>query len=428
MSVAALDLRPLRVARERLAELGLVPNAAAILRGNAREAGDALRSEVLREVRGFSDSGNPRVLPELRDHANAHVAELLRLFSGEEFGDFTFVRDHARLRAEQRFPLELTLHAYRCGHRVLSRWMRNAVQILNPEGLDRAIAAVADFAIEYTDIISAVMTAEYVAHTRIVAAAEGDRHAELLNALLSGCDESDGRIARLLRSSGYLEQRRSYCVLAIRSAHAGEMDAPERAQRILSSLTDLVSTTQIRTLAGLRNGIIVAVTSAVRRQSGWTAPQSSLAERLASSLLSWGPTVVVGVSADHPSTSAIPRALREASAALDFASVERRVVLFPTLPVRSLLAHAGGEYVRAAAPAWTEALLDADAGADGNLLKTLTALADADLNVQQAGRKLGVHPNTVYGRLARIRNLTGLDGHTFHGLINLLLASDCLQR
>jgi hypothetical protein len=133
---------------------------------------------------------------------------LLRLLGGEEVGDFGFVRDHARLRAEQRFPLEWTLHAYRCGHRVLSRWMRDAARSVAVGDLDRAVAAVADFAIEYTDAISAVITAEYVAHTRVVAAAEGDRDAELLNALLAGYDESDGRIARRLRESGYLEQRR----------------------------------------------------------------------------------------------------------------------------------------------------------------------------------------------------------------------------
>ena len=284
MSVAALDLRPLRQAHARLAELGVVPEAAATMNASAREAIAALRSEVLKEVRGFSESGNPSVLPELSDHSNAHVAELVRLFSGAELGDFDFVRDHARLRAEQRFPLELTLHAYRCGHRVLSRWMRDGAAAIRPESLDGAVAAVADFAIEYTDVISAIMTSEYVAHTRVVAAAEGDRDAELLNVLLTGYDESDGRIARLLRAGGYLEQRRAYCVLAIRSANPSEMDAPERARRILTSLSDLLSATNIGLLAGLRNGVIVAVTSTARRQSGWTAPQSSLAERLASLL------------------------------------------------------------------------------------------------------------------------------------------------
>jgi len=427
MSVAALDLRPLKRAHARLAELGVVPAAAATLRASARDAVVALRGEVLREVRGFSESGNPRVLPELAEHAKGHVDELLRMFSGAEPGDFAFVRDHARLRAEQRFPLELTLHAYRCGHRVLSRWMREGAAAIAPESLDRAIAAVADFAIEYTDVISAVIASEYVAFTRVVAAAEGDRDAELLNVLLAGYDESDGRIARLLRAGGYLDQRRAYSVLAIRSANASEMDAPERASRILTSLADLLSPTNIGWLAGLRQGVVVAVASTVRRQSGWTAPQSSLAERLAALLAAWGPSVIVGVSADHPSTSAIPRALREASAALDFAGMDRRVVLFPSLPVRSLLAHAGGEYVRATAPPWSAALLAADAKADGALLKTLSALGDASLNVQEAGRRLDVHANTVYGRLARIRDLTGLDGQRFHDLVELLLATDCVR-
>jgi hypothetical protein len=428
MSLAALDLRPLRQTHGRLTELGAVPAAAASLLASAPAAGDALRNEVLKEVRGFSDSANPHVLPELREHAVAHIEELLRLFSGGEFGDFEFVRDHARLRAEQRFPLELTLHAYRCGHRVLSRWMRDSAVAAGLESLDRTIAAIADFAIEYTDVISAVMTSEYVAHTRVVAAAEGDRDAELLNVLLAGYDESDGRVARLMKAGGYFEQRHFYCVLAIRSANPDEMETLERSQRILTSIADLVSTMNARSLAGLRNSVVVAVTSAVRRRSGWTAPQSSLAERLASKLLQWGPSVVVGVSADHLSTSSIPRALREATAALDLAGVDRRVVLFPTLPVRSLLTHAGGEYVRATAPAWTAALFAADARADGNLLKTLAALADAGLNVQEAGRRLGVHANTVYGRLARVRDLTGLDGQSFHDLVEMLLAADCVRR
>jgi hypothetical protein len=428
MSLPALDLRSLHQARAHLAELGVVPAAASSLRASAREAGEALRGEVLKEVRGFSASGNPRVIPELRDHARAHVEELLRLLAGEDLGDFAFVRDHARLRAEQRFPLELTLHAYRCGHRVLSRWMRDGAATSRLQNLDRAIAAIADFAIEYTDVISAVMTSEYVAHIRMVAAAEGDRDAELLNVLLAGYDESDGRIARLLRASGYLEQRRAYCVLVIRSANAGEMDSPERAQRILTSLSELLSPTPIRSLAGLRNGVVIAVASAVRRQSGWTAPQSSLSDRLASMLLQWGPSVVVGLSADHPSISAIPRARREASAALDFAGVDRRVVQFQNLPLRSLLTHAGGEYVRATAPAWVEILLATDAAAEGNLLKTLAALGDADLNVQDAGRRLGVHANTVYGRLARIRELTGLDGRKYHDLAEMLIAIDCVER
>ena len=89
--------------------------------------------------------------------------------------------------------------------------------------------------------------------------------------------------------------------------------------------------------------------------------------------------------------------------------------------------HAGGEYVRSAAPAWVAPLLAADAKAEGNLVRTLSALADADLNVQKAGRRLEVHPNTVYARLHRIRDMTGLDGQRHHDLVELLLAIECAR-
>ena len=119
---------------------------------------------------------------------------------------------------------EATLHAYRCGHRILSRWLRDAAIAANPESLEQAVSAVADFAIEYTDTISSIATSEYVAHTRMLAEAEGDRRTALLNILLSGPDESDGRVAQLLKDAGYLEQRHSYCVVIARSAIASEME------------------------------------------------------------------------------------------------------------------------------------------------------------------------------------------------------------
>ena len=427
MTEAARSERPLQLTLERLAGLGVIPDVATALETSAGSVEEALREAILGEIAAFSTSRNPEILPDLREHAKAHVKEVARLFSGAALGDFGFVRAHARRRAEQRFPLEATLHAYRCGHRVLSRWLRDAASGLRPESAREAIDAVADFAIEYTNVISAVMTSEYVGHTRHIEAAEGDRGAELLNVLLAGYDESDGRIARLLKSSGYLDQRQSYCVVAVRTPIAGELESVERAGRLLAALADLFAPTAVRHLAGLRNGRVAAVASALRRQSGWTAPQTNLAERLKTLLLDLGPSVLVGVSADHPSTASIPRALREATAALEFASHNRRVVLFSELPVRSLLLHAGGETVRSAAPAWAFALIEADQKAEGALAATLKALADADLNVQKAGRRLRVHANTVYARLERIKDATGLDGRRHHDLVELMLALECAR-
>ena len=415
----------LATAIARLSGAGIIPGAAAALEGSKAAAGRALREAVLAEVPAFSQSGNPQILPGLGQHAGEHVEEILRLFAGGGLSDFAFVRAQARLRAEQRFPLEATLHAFRCGHRILSHWLRDAVLAATPQGLDQGIAAVADFAIEYTNVISTITASEYVAHTRLLAEAEGDLRTELLNLLLNGYDESDGRVARVLKRAGYLEQRQAYCVVVVQAANAAEMENPARAQRIVSALSEAVAGASIRKLTGIRNNLVTAVLSDKRRQSGWTAPQANLADRVTPMLMMMGPAVLAGISADHPSTAFLPKALHEAVIALDFASVSNRAVQFSQLPVRGLLVHRGADYVQSAPPAWLQAFAGANAKSAGSLVQTLRAVADADMNIQKAARILGKHPNTVYTRIERIRDLTGLDGQHYHGLTELLLAADC---
>ena len=192
----ALQARGLAQALATLAQLGVVPGAAAALERTAAEVGRALRKAIVDEIAEFSASANPEILPELERHGADHVREIIRLLGGGTVGSFEFVRIHSRRRAEQRFPIEASLHAYRCGHRTLSHWVRAAVTAAAESSSEHAVAAVADFSIEYTNLISAVCAAEYVAHVRSLAEAEGDQRSELLGILLSGYDESDGRVAR----------------------------------------------------------------------------------------------------------------------------------------------------------------------------------------------------------------------------------------
>jgi hypothetical protein len=412
---------------DRLVETGTIPAALEPLDRSLPQASGGLRDAVLAEVPAFSHSGNPDIVPELAHHAGEHVDEIRRLFAGGDIGDFAFVADHAHRRATQRFPLEAILHAYRCGHRILSRWMRDAALAADCGSVEDAISVVADFAIEYTDAVSSVVTAEYVDHTRALAEAEGDRRSELFNILLNGYDESDGRVARLLKRAGYLEQRQAYCVALVQPVNTVEMENPARAQRIATALSEAMTATPARILVGMRNNAVVAVISARRRQSGWTAPQADLAERIQPMLLTLGPAVLVGVSADHPSTSFLPKALNEATIALDFATVENRVVQFAGLPVRGLLVHRGTDYVKSTPPEWVATLVSTDGASDGVLIRTLRAVADADMNMQKAARILGKHPNTIYTRIERIRDLTGLDGQRYHDLTELLLGVDCVS-
>ncbi|NJO36430.1 MAG: PucR family transcriptional regulator [Rhizobiales bacterium] len=419
--------RAIRQALGLLQKTGVIPDVAARLSDSMEEAGKALREAILAEVPGFQNSGNPAILPGLGQHIGDHLREIRRLLEGGELGDFGFVRAHTRLRAEQHFPLEVTLHAYRCGHRILSRWMREAAVATSPKDQERAVSAVADFAIEYTNTVSTIATSAYVAQTRKLAEAAGDQRTELLSILLSGYDEADGRVARLLRRTGYLEQRQAYCVAVAQPVNAAEMENPARAQRIVDALTDAMVATSARVLSGIRGDLVVAVLSASRRQSGWTRAEAGLTDRMSSVLQVLGPAVLIGISADHPSTSFIPKALQEATIALEFASVAERVVSFAKLPIRALLVHRGADYVQSASPDWIDAFIGADAKSSGALCRTLRAIADADMNIQKAARLLGNHPNTVYNRIERIRDLTGLDGQRYHDLTELLLAADCCR-
>lgn len=424
-SQGQLGDRVFRQALARLRELGVIPAAAAELASTMQKTGQALREAVLKEVLAFSTSANPDTLSGLEQHAGDHIRELARLFGGGESTEFEFVRAHAQRRAEQRFPLEAILHAYRCGHRVLSHWLRDAALAVPHASPDRVISAVADFSIEYTNIISSITAAEYVAQTRILAEAEGDRRTELLNHLLRGYDEADGRVTSLLKRAGYLEQHQSYCVAVVQATIAQEMEHQARALRIVNAVTDAFAATPVRALVGIRNNLVTAVLADKRRQSGWTAPQTNLSDRIGPMLLVLGPAVLVGVSSDHPSTSFLPKAVNEALIALDFAGVTKRVSKFSDLPVRDLLVHRGSDFVQAVPPSWIAALAGANEKSGGSLVKTVRAVAAADLNVQKAARALGKHPNTVYMRLEKIKGLTGLDGQHYHDLTELLLAADC---
>jgi hypothetical protein len=411
---------------ELLENLGVVPQAAAALaRGNARVS-DALCKAVVEEIPTFSSSTDAALLSELERHARSHVEEVERLFSGGEVSQFDFVREHAQRRAEQRFPLEATLHAYRCGHKVLSRWLREAATEVTPANVDRSVAAVADFAIEYTNVVSTICAAEYVARTRTLADSEGDRRTELLNILLGGYEDSDSRAGRLLKRAGYLEQRLFFCVAHVRSVDPLEMENSARVQRIVDSIR-LAVAPPTRSLLGLRNNVVTAVFSDARRLSGWTAPRTQLAAQIHAALLVLGPSVLVGVSTDQSSSAGIPRASHEASVALDFASAGERVLRYSDLTIRRLLLHGAAAALETTLPVWFAELAAADVKARGALIATLRALADCDLNVQQAARSLGLHPNTVYARMQRISDLTGLDCRRYHHLSELLLAADCRQ-
>lgn len=76
-------------------------------------------------------------------------------------------------------------------------------------------------------------------------------------------------------------------------------------------------------------------------------------------------------------------------------------------------------------PSWDTDFLAADKKMDGALTATLEAYADADMNVLKAAQRLNIHANTLYARLKRIRDATGLDARSYRQFTDLLLVAEC---
>jgi len=237
---------------------------------NAVAIAAQLQHAVLADVPEFSKSRNPDLLPELAHHGREHIDEIVRLLRGGGLGRFDFVHEHARRRAEQRFPLEATLHAYRSGHKVLSRWLReSALTAASPaEDAQRAIAAIADFAMEYTDAISTTFAGTYSSHSLMLADVAGDQRSQLLQILLDGYDEADVRAARILRDAGFLDERQSFCVALARSVDPIEMLNASRARRLADSIEHIVAEMGVRRLIDVHTNKVTMVFAAVRRDSG----------------------------------------------------------------------------------------------------------------------------------------------------------------
>ncbi|MGI9301932.1 MAG: PucR family transcriptional regulator [Gammaproteobacteria bacterium] len=422
--------KALNEALHRLGDSPFLSAAVRHLTDNSAAVNAELSETVRAEIPAFSESRNPDILPDLARHGPQHTIEILRLLGGGAVGGFEFVRAHARRRAEQHFPLETTLHAYRCGHKVFSRWMREAalVFVSSPEDAQQVVAAVADFAIEYTDAISTIFASAYLSQARLLADVAGDQRAELLAILLDGYDESDRRVAKILGDAGYLDRRQAFCVALAQPVDPAEMLNPARARRMADSIDKILQGSRARRLIDLRHNKVTLLFSDTRRATGWTAPHAALGKRVMRELSMVGNAALIGVSNDVPSTSQIPSAHREALLALELADMTHRVVQFSEIPARRLMLHLAGEEFQRALPAWAGKFFAADDKVDGALVATLHAYASADMNVLKAAEKLSVHPNTIYSRFQKILDIAELDARSFHALTELLIVSDCRRR
>jgi hypothetical protein len=218
----------------------------------------------------------------------------------------------------------------------------------------------------------------------LLANVAGDQRAELLEVLLEGHDEADPRVARILSEAGFPNKRQSFCVALARSVDPAEMLNAARARRLADSIEQVLAESPVRRLIDLRAHTVTMVFADLHRESGWTSPRPSLAQRMTAALQFVGNAALIGISQDVPSTAHLPMAHREATVALEFAHVGQRVTQFTEISTSRLLLHFAGDEFRRVLPGWAHAFYVTNDQAKGAPTATLRAYAKADMNVLKA--------------------------------------------
>jgi DNA-binding PucR family transcriptional regulator len=135
-----------------------------------------------------------------------------------------------------------------------------------------------------------------------------------------------------------------------------------------------------------------------------------------------GIALAMGVSTVAAGVPEIPRAYREAHAALEGVSEDGGVAALARLSAFDYLARRADDTARRLVDPRLRAFLEDDRGRGSVLTATIRALADADLNVRVAAERLQVHPNTAQYRLRRIQERTGRNPRSIADLVDLLVA------
>ena len=148
------------------------------------------------------------------------------------------------------------------------------------------------------------------------------------------------------------------------------------------------------------------------------APLAKACERAAS----LGVPLVVGVSTVQQGLSNLSAAYREASQALRRVAGSGGVLSLPDLSAFEFLTLRNDAVARRLIPPEIERFVAEDREHGGQLIDTLLAYAECDLNAKAAAERLLIHVNTAHYRLGRIEEKTGCDLRRLADVIDLLIA------
>jgi len=352
--------------------------AAVVRRVEPSEVADRMVARFRAEISGYRRLPEPVVIGQIREICRRNVELFFAsVLDGRQptDADLAAFRESARDRAGEGMPLEDLLHAYRLGGRMGWQALVDAAA----PGERPALLSGAERLMDYVDRVSAVVAQAYLDERQHLVSEEERRLRDLFDALVGGQPLTAG-----------LQE----CAKTI------DFPLAEVYRPFARTLRGAAAAEHAQVAESLRSRGLLALTEG-DRVTGLAPPHADLQ-----------PT-----EGDELSAVGEPTPRADLAAALE----ELRMLV----DLGRRLGHTGrldpGAFVaelllarspRLAGLARQRALGPLEEYAErrgSDLIDTLQAFLDSDLDRRRAAERLHVHPNTLDYRLRRVAELTGLD-------------------
>ena len=414
---------------ERFRRSALAREVVASLEGRAQEIWRRTFDLLRKESPEYRNAVDDEFTAESKSHCGDLLAAIVAIGAGKLGGDnpFAFVRRHAEWRARHQVPLVASLHAYRLAHKTYWGISRERLaEHKRQRAALQALAILSDFWIELFEAVGAILEETHTAEEARIVAQNTGAHAAAINDLLNGIEATTPESRQLLTLCG-MRPAKTVTVALIRPSPADDgmhVDNEVSRRSLVRLLQQVLPSSAFGKLVGMRNGEIVVIVNS----------DSDTASRVYRHLERGGvgkttvaaPRAFAGLSLDKQDVSLLPEALREARIALDLSGQGRAIVRFHEVDLTDVVIHSADSTVLKLIPEWIR-----QAHATRNereLIDTIRAFADCSLNVKTTAARLGVHPNSVYFRLNKIKERTGVDPRTFSGCSFLMMSLRLLEK
>jgi hypothetical protein len=367
---------------------------------------------------------------QFREEALGHCNDILQLMlaiaaaKASLLGPdpFYFVEVHAVRRARQQFPLAGSLNAYRLAHKGYWEVMRNSVSQSPASEIDKTdcLMILSEFLLEFFDRISGIMTDAYIAEEKFMIGRHTRAHVALIEDLLHGRQPGNLEAQTLCERCG-IRSGASIAVAIARVSHLGNgapFDRSGTLERLSDFLHQALAAPAFGKLIDIRKDEVLAIIAGGADISKRVLEAfGAIAAELKAEL---NDLAGIGISLDATEISALPQAYQEAERAVEFAKADRPIMHFANIDLMEFLVRRPDAAALRLIPDWAGRFMDIDSGKSGELSRTISQFADCNFNVKRTARLLDLHTNTVYFRLNRIRELTGIDPRSYSGLSLLL--------